>query len=85
VTSPAKYVFDVRGVDDHGKVVLRKTLRRAAVTAFFANETRSFVFSSALVEMGIARRIMAHIELGRFLSRRELKTIQFAGGQSLRM
>jgi len=33
----AKYVFDVHGVDDHGKVVLRKTLRRAAVTAFFAN------------------------------------------------
>ncbi|CAN7684619.1 IS110 family transposase [Phyllobacterium sp. LjRoot231] len=33
----AKYVFEVHGVDDHGKVVLRKTLRRAAVTAFFAN------------------------------------------------
>jgi transposase len=33
----AKYVFEVHGVDDHGKAVLRKTLRRDAVSGFFAN------------------------------------------------
>lgn len=33
----AKYVFEVHGVDAYGKTVLRKTLRRAAVSAFFAN------------------------------------------------
>ncbi|RWK79073.1 MAG: IS110 family transposase [Mesorhizobium sp.] len=33
----AKYVFDVYGVDCHGKVVLRKTLRRDAVARFFVN------------------------------------------------
>ena len=33
----AKYVFDVHGVDVHGKIVVRKTLRRAAVSTFFAN------------------------------------------------
>jgi transposase len=33
----AKYVFEVHGVDVHGKAIMRKTLRRAAVTAFFAN------------------------------------------------
>lgn len=33
----AKYVFEVHGVDAHGKVVLRKTLRRDAVARFFAN------------------------------------------------
>lgn len=33
----AKYVFEVHGVDAHGKATMRKTLRRAAVTAFFAN------------------------------------------------
>ena len=33
----AKYVFEIHGVDAHGKTVLRKTLRRAAVPAFFAN------------------------------------------------
>src|SRR4029450_7233495 len=32
----AKYVFDVHGVDVHGKIVVRKTLRRAAVSTFFA-------------------------------------------------
>ena len=30
-------VFDVHGVDAHGKIVVRKTLRRAAVSTFFAN------------------------------------------------
>jgi transposase len=33
----AKYVFEIHGVDRHGKTVLRRTLRRSAVTAFFAN------------------------------------------------
>jgi transposase len=33
----AKYVFEVHGVDSHGKVVVRKTLRRNAVAHFFAN------------------------------------------------
>ena len=33
----AKYVFEVHGVDAHGKVILRKTLRRGSVAAFFAN------------------------------------------------
>jgi hypothetical protein len=30
-------VFEVHGVDSHGKVVVRKTLRRDAVAHFFAN------------------------------------------------
>ena len=33
----AKYVFEIHGVDCHGKTVLRRTLRRDAVTTFFAN------------------------------------------------
>ena len=33
----AKNVFQVHGVDEHGKAVLRKTLKRAQVLAFFAN------------------------------------------------
>lgn len=33
----AKYVFEVHGVDGHGKVILRKTLRRSSVSTFFAN------------------------------------------------
>ena len=34
----AKYVFEeFHGVDAHGKTVVRKTLRRHAVSAFFAN------------------------------------------------
>ncbi len=32
----AKYVFQVHGVDESGRVVLRKQLRRVAVEAFFA-------------------------------------------------
>ncbi|AYG64134.1 IS110 family transposase [Rhizobium jaguaris] len=39
----AKYVFEVHGVDSHGKVVTRKTLRRDAVTQFFANLPRCLV------------------------------------------
>ena len=33
----AKYVFAVHGVDERGKIVLRKTLRRDSVVRFFAN------------------------------------------------
>ena len=33
----AKYVFHLHGVDEHGKVVLRKTLRRPSLAPFFAN------------------------------------------------
>ena len=33
----AKYVFEVHGVDNHGKVIVRKRLRRDAVASFFAN------------------------------------------------
>ena len=33
----AKYVFEVHGVDNHGKVIVRKRLRRDAVARFFAN------------------------------------------------
>src|ERR1700732_3743416 len=33
----AKYVFEIHGVDCHGKTVLRRTLRRGAVTGLFAN------------------------------------------------
>src|SRR6201987_2852077 len=33
----AKYVFAIHGVDAHGKTMLRKTLRRHAVSTFFAN------------------------------------------------
>jgi transposase len=29
----AKYIFEVHGVDNHGKVVVRKRLRRDAVAA----------------------------------------------------
>jgi len=33
----AKQFFQVHGVDAHGRVVLRKKLRRSQVAAFFAN------------------------------------------------
>ena len=33
----AKYVFQIHGVDERGKTVLRKTLRRCDVSRFFAN------------------------------------------------
>ena len=39
----AKYVFVVHGVDSHGKVALRKTLRRDGVAHFFANLPRCLV------------------------------------------
>ena len=39
----AKYVFEVHGVDERGNVVIRKTLRRGSVSAFFANLPRCLV------------------------------------------
>ena len=33
----AKYVFEIHGVDAYGKTVVRKTLRRHAVSTFFVN------------------------------------------------
>ena len=33
----AKNVFQVHGVNEHGKIVMRKQLRRDQVAAFFAN------------------------------------------------
>ena len=33
----AKYVFEIHGVDARGKTIVRKTLRRHAVSTFFAN------------------------------------------------
>ena len=33
----AKYVFEIHGVDEQSKTVVRKTLRRHAVSTFFAN------------------------------------------------
>jgi transposase len=33
----SKYVFEIHSVDAHGKTVVRKTLRRHAVSTFFAN------------------------------------------------
>jgi transposase len=33
----AKYIFEVHGVDQHGKIAVRKRLRRDAVSRFFAN------------------------------------------------
>jgi transposase len=39
----AKNVFQVHGVDRHGKVVLRKRLARAKVLAFFANLPRCLI------------------------------------------
>ena len=33
----AKYVFEVHGVDNHEKVIVRKRLHRDAVARFFAN------------------------------------------------
>ena len=33
----AKEVFQLHGIDDHGKIVLRKQLRRNKMAKFFAN------------------------------------------------
>jgi len=39
----AKNVFQVHGVDEHGKVVLRKQLKRDQMAAFFVNLPPSLI------------------------------------------
>lgn len=39
----AKSVFQVHGVDQHGKPVLKKTLSRGELLAFFANTPTSLI------------------------------------------
>jgi transposase len=41
----AKYVFEIHGVDAQSKTVVRKTLRRHAVSTFFANWRSSLTFA----------------------------------------
>ena len=65
----AKNVFQVHGVNEHGKVVLRKQLRRDQVAAFFANLPACLVGMEAcssahhwarkLESMGHTARLMA--------------------------
>jgi transposase len=56
----AKSVFQVHGVDVHGKVVVTKRLRRDAVLAFFANLAPCVVgmeaCASALLILLVIRR-----------------------------
>jgi hypothetical protein len=42
-----KYVFEIHGVDAHGTTIIRKTLRRNAVSMFFANLPPSLVDTEA--------------------------------------
>ena len=58
----AKYVFQVHGVDAHGKVVLQKTLRRDAVSRFFANLPTCLVGTEASNGAHYWARVL--IELG---------------------
>ena len=37
----AKEVFQIRGVDEHGKEILRKRMGQKTITKFFANTRRS--------------------------------------------
>jgi len=39
----AKSVFQVHGVDEHGKAIVRKQLRRNQVLAFFARQERCLI------------------------------------------
>jgi transposase len=65
----AKNVFQIHGVNEHGKVVLRKQMRREQVTAFFANLPPSLIGMEAcssahhwarkLQEFGHTVRLMA--------------------------
>ena len=65
----AKYVFEVHGVDCHGKTVLRRTLRRGAVMSFFANLPPCLVgmeasngahfWAKALSDLGHAVRLIS--------------------------
>jgi hypothetical protein len=65
----AKYVFEVHGVDAHGNVVVRKTLRRGSVATFFANLPPCLVgmeasngahyWARVLTELGHTVRLMS--------------------------
>jgi transposase len=65
----AKYVFEIHGVDARGKTIVRKTLRRHAVSTFFANLPRCLVgmeasngahfWAKALSELGHDVRLMS--------------------------
>ncbi len=65
----AKNVFQVHGVDEHGKVVLRKQLRRNQVMPFFAQRSPCLVGMEAcggahdwarrLIELGYTVKLMA--------------------------
>ena len=64
----AKSVFQVHGVDEHGRIVLRKRLARARVLEFFANLPRCVIgleacggahhWSRGLVRLGHDARLM---------------------------
>ena len=66
----AKYVFEIHGVDTHGKTVVRKTLRRHAVSAFFANlpprligmeaSNGTHFWAKALSDLGHDVRLIVH-------------------------
>jgi len=56
----AKNVFQAHGVDRHGKVVLRRQLRRAQVALFFSNLGRCLIGMEACASSHYwARRLMA--------------------------
>ena len=55
----AKSVFQVHGVDVHGKVVVTKRLRRDAVLAFFAN------LAPCVVGMEACSGVTVHVPPGR--------------------
>jgi transposase len=56
----AKHVFQVHGVDESGRVVVRKQLRRAAVEEFFAAQPPCLVGMEACATAHYwARRVAA--------------------------
>lgn len=65
----AKTVFQIHGVDQHGKVVVKKTLSRGEVLGFFANTPASLIgieacagahyWARELIKLGHDARLMA--------------------------
>jgi len=45
----AKNIFQIHGVDTHGKAALRKKLKRAEMSPYFANLLKKWEWSSSLV------------------------------------
>ncbi|CDH45414.1 MAG: IS110 family transposase [Candidatus Competibacteraceae bacterium] len=78
----AKQVFQVHGVDELGKVVLRKTLKRDQVTTFFANVPvcligleaggGSHYWARELTRLGHEVKLMAQPFQGDFMSKMAL-------------